>query len=161
MQKVILACLVMFTISAPLVSAKKHEPRPLCLTQPTSPVGLVNCVTDYDSDLLRSATVRNAGQHPIASYRIGWMTFQQLGKTGVRLGELVRCDDEIAPGQTASVPSQSISPKIGKDASAIAFFVAEIHYTDGEVWNADIKEVNREAKIMKKKPPIYVDEYTQ
>jgi len=157
MKRFISCVLTMFIVSASSVSAKKHEPRPLCLVQPSSPLGLVKCLTDYDTDLLVSAKVKNVSQSAITSYRIGWMTFHRFVETKVTLGGMVQGGSAITPGQTVKVPPQSISPKVGQDASAIAFFVAEIHFADGKVWNAEMKEVKREAKALKSKPPIFSD----
>ena len=161
MRKAFLSLILMCPVAVPLTSTNKHQPRPLCLIQPTSPLGLESCLTDYDSDLLKTAKVKNASQHPITSYRIGWMAFLPFGKTKVGLGDPVHENGEIPQGVTARVPPQAISPKVGQDASAVAFFVTEIHLTTREIWNADLKEVNREAKQMKKKPPMFSDVYSQ
>lgn len=85
------------------------------------------------------------GKQLITQYRIGWVVVYPSGNK-VGLGLPVRVPDGLKPSETADVPAQQVSPDFAKQgASAVVFFVVDVHLAENNSWKADLESVDQEA----------------
>lgn len=116
------------------------------LTQPDSPAIFVRTVHSF-KDLLRSATLKNVSNTPLTGYRIGWVVVFPGGKDKVGLGLPVDVPQGIDPGRTVEVPAQRVSPSFSAEgASAVVFFITDVHSAKGTVWKPELEEIEHEAR---------------
>lgn len=101
-------------------------------------------------DALTGAVLRNSSSKTIVSYRMGWMfVFRDASrKPQSRIGRSMNIPEGIAPDAVTIVPAQGVwVSEISQDTRAIAFFVADVEFTDGSHFAADIDQLaQREAK---------------
>ena len=98
-------------------------------------------------DFLQSAVLKNVGKQAIREYRIGWVVVYPSGKSRVGLGLPARVPDGLKPGETVDVPAQQVSTDFAKEgASAVVFFVTEVHLAENNVWKADLESAEQAAR---------------
>jgi hypothetical protein len=137
-----LACLALATYVVGSASSIAMS----ALPQPSGPASLIE-TTHTNADLLAAAKLQNSATGPIVCYRVGWVAVHSAGGSAVRLGEPINVPAGIAPGATTRVPAQAVDPaKFRKANRFLGFFVAEVKFNDGNVWKADLKEIQREAE---------------
>jgi hypothetical protein len=120
----------------------------LTLKQPDSPGILVRSVHS-NKDFLQSAGLKNVSSVSLTGYRIGWVVVYPGGRNKVGLGLRVDVPEGIDPGQTAEVPAQGVSPHFYADgASAVVFFVTDVHTATNIVWKPELEKIEQEARQM-------------
>jgi hypothetical protein len=118
----------------------------LWLEQPDCPAALIQ--THHTSkDFLQSAILKNVGKQAIRVYRIGWVVVYLSGKSKVGLGLPVGVPDGLNPGETVDVPAQQVSTDFAKEgASAVVFFVTDVHLGENNLWKADLETAEQGAR---------------
>jgi hypothetical protein len=137
-----LATLLMMTSSL----GRERSTSMLWLTQPDSPAIFVRTVHSV-KDFLKSATLKNVSNTSLTGYRIGWVVVYPGGKDKVGLGLPVDVPQGIDPDRTVEVPAQRVSPSFSAEgASAVVFFITDVHSARGTVWKPELEKIEHEAR---------------
>ena len=122
----------------------------LWLPQPESPAILVE-TNHTRSDFLHAAKLKNVSDHSITAYRIGWVAVYPSGRNKVGLGLPVDVPEGIKPGEVVAVPAQQVSPDFAREgASALVFFITDVHSAKGPTWSPILDKVEQEARELQK-----------
>ena len=146
--------LILLILSSSL-TAQDHSTGFVKLTQPDSPARLVRTRQYTKKDLLKFETLKNVGDVPIKSYRIGWVAVYGEGRDKVGLGLPVSVPEGIGPGQTVEVPTQGVRPnRVADGPSLIVFFVAEVHTANAATWKPELDQIEEQARQMAALMPL-------
>jgi hypothetical protein len=110
--------------------------------QRTAPAHLVRVALGRPN--LLTAQLKNDSDNRIVSYRIGCANVRPNG-IELRKGALISVRGRINPGDIHDVAGQAVS--FDESAQSVIFFVAELTFADGSVWNVDIEDIAHEAGL--------------
>jgi hypothetical protein len=146
MRKIWLGYFATLLMMTPSLLGQERSTSMTWLTQPDSPAIFVR--TDHSlKDFLRNATLKNVSNVSLTGYRIGWVVVYPGGKDKVGLGLPVDVPKGIDPGRTVEVPAQRVSPSFAAEgASAVVFFITDVHSATGTVWKPELEEIEHEAR---------------
>jgi hypothetical protein len=88
--------------------------------------------------------LRNDSDNRIVSYRIGCANIRPNG-IELRKGALISVRGSIKPGDVHDAAGQAVS--FDENAQSVIFFVAELTFADGSVWNVNIEDIAQEAGL--------------
>jgi hypothetical protein len=126
--------------------AQERSTAMLWLKQSDCPAALIQ-TNHTNKDFLQSAVLKNVGKQAIREYRIGWVVVYPSGKSKVGLGLPVRVPDGLKPGETVDVPAQQVSTDFANEgASAVVFFLTDVHLAENNVWKADLESAEQAAR---------------
>jgi len=112
----------------------------------TSPIQLDEISTGGIKDLLHSATLYNVGHKPVTYIRIGWIIANlKSPQTNFKVSATLTLKTPLEPNGQASISNHTITIENVSDGSGITFFVAEVGFTSGPPWRADVDELVRDA----------------
>jgi hypothetical protein len=145
MGKILVGCLSILMMSTSLLG-QEHTKAMIRLIQPDSPAIFIR-TTYHVKELLKSATLKNVSNTSLTGYRIGLIAVYPGGKDKVGLGLQVDVPKGIDPGQIIEVPAQAASPSFSvENASALVFFITDVHTATGTVWNPELEQIEKEAR---------------
>jgi hypothetical protein len=151
MKSLRLGCIPILLILSSSLTAQDHSTPFLLLMQQDSPARFVGTRNNVKEDLLKSATLQNVGDAPLTGYRIGWVAVYGDDRDKVGLGLPVSVPEGLGfgPGQMVAVPAQGVSPNlVAEGASAIVFFVAEVHSANHATWRPELEQIEGQARQM-------------
>jgi hypothetical protein len=111
-------------------------------TQRAAPAHLVRGALGRPN--LLTAQLENDSDNRIVSHRIGWLNVRPYG-IELRKGVLISVRGRIKPGDIRDIADQAVS--FDESAQSVIFFVAELTFADGSVWNVDIEDIAHEAGL--------------
>jgi hypothetical protein len=145
MRKIWLGYFATLLMMSPSLLGQERSTSMTWLTQPDSPAIFVRTVHSV-KDFLMSATLKNVSNASLTGYRIGWVVVYPGGKDKVGLGLPVDVLKGVDPGRTVEVPAQRVSPSFSEGASAVVFFITDVHSAMGTVWKPELEEIEHEAR---------------
>lgn len=119
------------------------------LNSETAPL-VFDSATTGSKNILISAVVRNVSGKSIAKYRIGWIAISSVdnsfraGLTDDANPNDLSSDLSIGNGQDISVPEQNMPSVLAENARVFGFFIAEVKFSDGSLWNIPFSEPYKE-----------------
>jgi hypothetical protein len=55
----------------------------------------------------------------------------------------------LKPGETIAVPAQQVTPDFAKEgASAVVFFMTDVHFSQWQLWKADLESSEQAARSL-------------
>ena len=111
-------------------------------TQRTAPAHLVRVALGRPN--LLTTQLKNGSDNRIVSYRIGCASVRPNG-IELHKGDLISVRGAIKPGDIHDVAGQAFS--FDESAQSLIYFVAELTFADGSVWNVDIEDIAHEAGL--------------
>lgn len=107
------------------------------------PVVLLSVTHDADKDLFDTGIAENAASTGISAYRIGVILYptDSLRRPVAHLGPTMNLPGGVAAGAQFTLPQQGVSPSLMNGVRALVFFVAEVRFSNGSTWKADIPQI--------------------
>lgn len=95
-------------------------------------------------DVVTGGVLRNASEKRVLQYRIGWrIAYPWAGKPPqFGMGGWNVISGGMAPGETRQLARHRVEmPLFTRDTRQVGIFVAEVKFSDGSLWLADLRKL--------------------